>query len=98
MPTSDAIAEPIGLAAADCLTPLGDARATAAALLAGRSALAAHPVYGPDGGDPVPLALCSAMDETVPPRWLPLLRSFAARIPAGDWGRPGPTPGSAMQS
>lgn len=77
---------PAGLEACDCLTPFGDAAATAAALLAGRRALELVPVLGRDGGDPVPLALVSPMDETLPPRWLPALRRLAAGIPAGPWG------------
>lgn len=77
---------PVGLAACDCLTPFGDAPATAAALLAGRRALALTPVLGRDGGDLVPLALTGPMDETLPPRWLPGLRQLAAGIPAGGWG------------
>lgn len=77
---------PVGLEACDCVTPLGDARATRDALLAGRRALTLHPVRGSDGGDAVPLALCGPMDETLPPRWLPPVRSLAARIPPGAWG------------
>jgi hypothetical protein len=77
---------PAGIEACDCLTPFGDAPATAAALLAGRRALTLTPVLGRDGGDPVPLALLGPMDETLPPRWLPALRSLAANIPAGEWG------------
>jgi hypothetical protein len=77
---------PVGLAACDCLTALGDAGATATALLAGRRALAFAPVLGRDGGDLVPLALRGSMDETLPPRWLSDLRGLARGIPAGDWG------------
>jgi len=77
---------PAGLAAWDCLTPFGDAAATAAALLAGRCALELSPVLGRDGGDLVPLALTGPMDETLPPRWLPGLRRLAARIPDAAWG------------
>lgn len=77
---------PTGLEACDCLTPLGDAVGTAQALLAERSALQLTPVLGRDGGDAVPLALLGAMDETLPPRWLPALREFYARVPAGAWG------------
>lgn len=77
---------PVGIAACDCLTPFGDAAATAAALLAGRRALELAPVLGSDGGDPVPLALLGAMDETLPPRWLPALHRLAARIPPERWG------------
>jgi hypothetical protein len=77
---------PAGIAACDCLTPFGDAAATATALLAGRRALELSPVLGRDGGDLVPLALTGPMDETLPPRWLPGLRRLAAGIPAGQWG------------
>jgi hypothetical protein len=77
---------PVGIEACDCITALGDAAATAAALLAGRRALALTPVLGADGGDPVPLALLGPMEETLLPRWLPPLRGLTARIPAGRWG------------
>ena len=78
---------PVGVAACDCLTPLGDAAATATALLGGRRALALTPVLGRDGGDPVPLALLGAMDETLPPRWLPDLRRLVAGMPVENWGQ-----------
>ncbi|HEX2861267.1 MAG TPA: hypothetical protein VHN79_06490 [Lacunisphaera sp.] len=77
---------PVGIEACDCLTPLGDAAASADALRAGRRALELTPVLGRDGGDAVPLALLGPMDETLPPRWLPDLRRLAAVIPAGAWG------------
>jgi len=77
---------PAGIEACDCLTPLGDAAATATALLAGVRALQLTPVLGRDGGDLVPLALLGPMDETQPPRWVPHLRRLAAGIPAGRWG------------
>lgn len=77
---------PVGIEACDCLTPFGDARETAAALLAGWRALQFAPVLGRDGGDLVPLALIGPMDETLPPRWLPALRRLAAEIPAAAWG------------
>jgi 3-oxoacyl-(acyl-carrier-protein) synthase len=77
---------PAGLAACDCLTPFGDASSSVAALLDGRRALQLQPVLGSDGGDPVPLALLGAMNETLPPRWLPELHRLVARIPAGGWG------------
>ena len=75
---------PIRLAACGALTAFGDESATLAALLAGRSALAPVPVHGVEGGDLVPIALCAgrSYDETLPPTWLPYLRSLAARIPA----------------
>jgi len=84
--TTPADRSPAGIAACDCLTPFGDAAATAAALLAGRSALELSPVLGRDGGDPVPLALTGPMDETLPPRWLAAVRRLAVDIPAADWG------------
>jgi len=77
---------PAGIEACDCLTPFGDATATAAALLAGRRALEFTPVLGRDGGDLVPLALTGPMDETLPPRWLPGLHRLAAGIPSAPWG------------
>jgi 3-oxoacyl-(acyl-carrier-protein) synthase len=77
---------PVEIEACACVTPLGDAGATAAALLAGRRALAPAPVLGRDGGDLVPLALLGPMDETVPPRWLPPLRRLAAGLPDEKWG------------
>ena len=83
-PTADQL--PVGIEACDCLTPFGDARATVAALLAGRRALTLSPVLGRDGGDLVPLALIGPMDETLPPRWLPTLQQLAAGIPQAAWG------------
>jgi len=83
-PAADAL--PVRIEACDCLTPLGDATATHAALLAGRRALTMLPVLGEPGGETAPLALCRPMTETVPPRWLPDLRRLAAGIPADDWG------------
>jgi len=76
----------IGIAAADAMTALGNARATAAALVENRLALRPQPVFGRDGGDPVPLAAIGQLDESLPPRWLPLARSFLAGIPAAEWG------------
>jgi hypothetical protein len=76
----------VGIEACDCLTPFGNAPATASALLAQRCALELTPVLGRDGGDRVPLALLGAMDETLPPRWLPALRVLAAGIPPAAWG------------
>jgi hypothetical protein len=77
---------PVGIEACECLTPLGNAAATAAALAEGRRALQLRPVLGRDGGDPVPLALLAPMDETLPPRWLTGLRRLADGIPPGAWG------------
>lgn len=85
MPSADLL--PAGIAGCDCLTPFGDAAATAAALLAGEVALRPRPVLGPDGGDRVPLALVGeTMAETLPPRWLAPLKAWAARIPHRAWG------------
>lgn len=75
-----------GIEACDCLTPLGDAAATTAALLDSRRALRLAPVLGRDGGDLVPLALSAPMDESLPPRWLPELHRLARRIPRDHWG------------
>ncbi len=82
---------PVRLAACGCTTPLGDAAATHASLLAGRTALLALPVLGREGGDAVPLALMPgrSLDETAPPAWLPAVRRLYAGVPAGDWGSPG---------
>ena len=81
--------QPAGIVASDCLTPFGDAAATAAALLAGQIALQPRPVLGRDGGDAVPLALIGGtLDEELPPRWLAALRTFARTIPPDNWGSP----------
>ena len=78
---------PTGIAACGCLTPFGDAGATAQALLDGRVALQPRPVLGRDGGDVVPLALIGpTMDESNPPRWLPDVRRLVATIPPAEWG------------
>jgi hypothetical protein len=78
----------IRLAAVGCRTALGDARETCGALLSGRRALNHHPVLGPDGGDPVPLApiLGRFQAETAPPHWVPTLLDLAGGIPPGPWG------------
>ena len=79
----------IGLAACDCLTPLGHREQTLEALLAGQSALAAVPVRGRDGGDPVPLALLPGreLDEAIPPAWLDPLRRLLQPVIDEGWGR-----------
>lgn len=78
---------PVGIVACDCVTPFGDAAMTTAALLKGRVALRLHPVFGRDGGDPVPLALIGdSLDEGLPPRWLGPLRNLGARIGEEGWG------------
>jgi len=78
----------VGIEACECLTPFGDAGATAAALQAGRRALELRPVLGRDGGDLVPLALVGPMDETLPPRWVAELCGLARGLPGGEWGSP----------
>lgn len=82
--------DPIRVAACGCITPLGDAAATHAALLRGETALQLVEVLGRAGGDRVPLGLLGgrSLDETAPPAWLPALRILNASIPAGDWGSP----------
>jgi hypothetical protein len=79
------------LLAYDCLTPFGDVAATHHALCEGRRALCPVPVLGSRGGDLVPLALMPGrgLDEAPMPHWLEGIRGLAARIPGGDWGRPG---------
>ncbi|MEY2880621.1 MAG: hypothetical protein RLZZ15_3001 [Verrucomicrobiota bacterium] len=83
-----AASSPVRVAACDCLTPFGDARATVAALLRGERALRPVPVRGVEGGDAVPLALLPgrALDETAPPAWLAPLRQLLAPVIAEGWG------------
>jgi hypothetical protein len=71
-----------------CLTALGDAASTHAALLRGEIALCPRPVLGADGGENVPLALAPGrgFDETAPPNWLGGVRDLAATIGADGWG------------
>lgn len=78
----------VRLAAAGCLTALGDAAATHAALLRGEVALRARPVLGADGGELVPLALVEGrgFDETAPPNWLPFVRTLVATLAGEGWG------------
>lgn len=78
----------VRLAAAGCLTALGDASATHAALLRGEIALRARPVLGADGGEAVPLALIEGrgFDETAPPNWLPAVRTLGAKLAGEGWG------------
>jgi hypothetical protein len=81
----------IRVAACGCVTPLGDAAQTHAALLRGACALRPLGILGREGGDAVPLALLPerGLDEVVPPDWLPALVRLSRAIPAGDWGAPG---------
>ena len=80
----------VSLAAWDCLTPLGDAAGTLAALVRGERALRAVPVLGREGGDPVPLGLLPgrALDETAPPAWLAAIKSRFGPVREDGWGRP----------
>ncbi len=80
----------VRLAAWGCLTALGDAAGTCAALVRGERALRAVPVLGREGGDPVPLALLPdrALDETAPPSWLATVKSRFALVREPGWGGP----------
>jgi hypothetical protein len=80
----------VRLAAWGCVTPLGDAADTVAALLRGERALRAVPVLGREGGDPVPLGLLDdrALDETAPPSWLATIKSRLRPVQEDGWGRP----------
>jgi hypothetical protein len=82
------VATGVGLAAAGCLTPLGDSATTIERLLAGESALAFHPVLGCDGGDLVPLALCNPWQPLTgdAPRWATPFFDMIAQVPARRWG------------
>ena len=79
---------PVRLEFAGCLTALGDAPATHAALLRGEIALRAAPVLGCDGGEEVPLALVPGrtLDETAPPNWLAPVRALVSTVPGEGWG------------
>jgi hypothetical protein len=81
---------PIRIAACGAITAFGDENTTLSALLAGRTALVPMAVLGREGGDLVPMAICEgrSYDETLPPSWIPYVRSLASRIPGGDWGTP----------
>ncbi|MGA2016827.1 MAG: hypothetical protein ABSH26_07700 [Opitutaceae bacterium] len=84
-------AAPVKVAECGCITALGDAGATHAALLRGECALRPVPVLGRDGGQAVPLALLPGrlLDEAAPPDWLEAVRRLHAAIPGADWGSPG---------
>ncbi len=79
----------VGIEAFGCLTALGDEVETAAGLNAGVIALKPVPVLGHDGGDLVPIALCSDWRECTPPRWFASAASLRDRIPVVPWGEPG---------
>jgi 3-oxoacyl-(acyl-carrier-protein) synthase len=78
----------VRLAAAGCVTALGNTTATHAALLRGERALQLAGVLGSDGGELAPLALVPGrgLDETAPPNWLASVRSLLAELPDNDWG------------
>jgi hypothetical protein len=82
------LAPPVRVEAAGCLTALGDARATHAALLRNEVALRPRPVLGADGGEHVPLAVVHerAFEETTPPNWLKPLRVLWATLSNDGWG------------
>ena len=79
---------PVRLSSCACLTALGDAPATHAALLRGVRALQPLPVLGREGGDAVPLALLPGreLEETLPPAWLPTLQRLLAPLAGEGWG------------
>ena len=79
---------PVQLAACGCVSTLGDATETHAALLRGERALALRPVHGALGGDPVPLALLPGrnLDEASPPSWFPAVRRLMETCPHAPWG------------
>lgn len=78
----------VRLAAAGCITALGNATRTHAALLRGERALQLQPSLGADGGEAVPLALAGgrSLDETAPPNWIQNVRDLLAELPESDWG------------
>lgn len=70
----------------DCRTALGDTERTVNALLEGQSGLRMMPMYGEDGGDPVPLALRGEMVKSVTPRWWIDLQEFIQPLKGNGWG------------
>lgn len=78
----------VRLEATGCITALGDAAATHAALLRGEIALQPRPVLGADGGELVPIALVPGrgFDETAPPNWLAVVQELIATLPGEGWG------------
>lgn len=78
---------PVRVASVGCITALGDAAASHAALLRGEVALQLRPVLGA-GGEAVPLAIAAGhtYEEKAPPDWLPLLRGLMAQVPGEGWG------------
>jgi hypothetical protein len=80
----------VRLAAAGCITALGDAASTHAALLRGERALQLTNVLGADGGELAPLALAPGrgLDETAPPNWFANIRTLVAELTENGWGTP----------
>src|SRR5688500_2118530 len=78
----------VRLAAAGCITALGDAASTHAALLRGERALQLAAVLGADGGELAPLALARGrgLDETAPPNWFATIQSLMASLSEDGWG------------
>ncbi|MES2696962.1 MAG: hypothetical protein V4773_26095 [Verrucomicrobiota bacterium] len=78
----------VRLESTGCLTALGEAAATHAALVRGEVALKPLAVLGADGGEQVPLALAAGrgFTETAPPNWLPALKALMAQVPGEGWG------------
>src|SRR5215216_5667656 len=80
----------VRLTAACCITALGNAEQTHAALLRGERALQLGSVLASDGGELAPLALAPSrgLDETAPPNWLPHVKALAAELTDEGWGSP----------
>src|SRR4051794_10020012 len=78
----------VRLEATGCITALGGARATHAALVRGEVALQARSVLGSDGGELVPLAVVPgrSFDETAPPNWLAAARTLKDELTDAGWG------------
>jgi hypothetical protein len=80
----------VRLAAAGCVTALGDAAATHAALIKGERGLQLAPILGSDGGESAPLALTAgrSLDETNPPNWLASIERLLTPFDGETWGGP----------
>jgi hypothetical protein len=76
----------VHISRADCRTALGNAEETVSALLRGKVGLELTPVYGPDGGEAVPLALRQPMETCLPPRWWADLTDFIKPLAGAGWG------------
>jgi len=79
---------PVRVVDCGCVTPLGDAAKTCAALLRGERALQRIPVAGGEGGDRVPMAMLPgrALDETSPPAWGAVVKKLFAPVSGPAWG------------